>query len=57
MKKDPHPTNYRYVVFQDVSCDYRFITRSTIETKDTINELINKLSVEDKKSILKIKKS
>tara|TARA_B100001123_G_C14880825_1_gene855931 strand:- start:150 stop:662 length:513 start_codon:yes stop_codon:yes gene_type:complete len=27
------------------------------ETKDTINELINKLSVEDKKSILKIKKS
>ena len=36
MKKDIHPKNYRYVVFQDVSCDYTFITRSTIETKDTI---------------------
>ena len=36
MKKDTHPKNYRYVVFQDVSCDYTFITRSTIETKDTI---------------------
>ena len=36
MKKEIHPTNYRYVVFQDVSCDFTFITRSTIETKDTI---------------------
>ena len=36
MKKDIHPENYRYVVFQDVSCDYSFLTRSTIETKDTI---------------------
>ena len=36
MKKDIHPENYRYVVFQDVSCDYKFLTRSTIETKDTI---------------------
>ena len=36
MKKDIHPTNYRYVVFQDVSCDYSFLTQSTIETKDTI---------------------
>ena len=36
MKKDIHPTNYRYVVFQDVSCDFTFITRSTIDTKDTI---------------------
>ena len=36
MKKDIHPENYRYVVFQDVSCDYTFLTKSTIETKDTI---------------------
>ena len=36
MKKDIHPKNYRYVVFQDVSCDYQFLTRSSIETKETI---------------------
>ena len=36
MKKDTHPKNYRYVVFQDVSCDYQFLTQSTIETKETI---------------------
>ena len=36
MKKNTHPKKYRYVVFQDVSCDYSFLTQSTIETKDTI---------------------
>lgn len=36
MKKDLHPKNYRPVVFKDISCDYAFISRSTIETKDTI---------------------
>ena len=36
MKKDVHPENYRYVVFQDLSCDYSFLTRSTVETKETI---------------------
>ena len=36
MKKDIHPKNYRYVVFKDISCDYAFISRSTIDTKDTI---------------------
>ena len=36
MKKDIHPENYRYVVFQDSSCDYSFLTRSTVETKETI---------------------
>ena len=36
MKKDLHPKNYRYVVFQDLSCDYSFLTRSTVETKETI---------------------
>ena len=34
MKKDVHP-NYRQVVFVDVSNDYRFMTRSTVKTKDT----------------------
>ena len=33
MKKDGHP-NYRQVVFVDVSNDYRFLTRSTVKTKD-----------------------
>ena len=36
MKKDIHPENYRFVVFQDLSCDYSFLTRSTVETKETI---------------------
>ena len=36
MKKDIHPKDYRFVVFQDVSCDYSFLTRSTIKTKETI---------------------
>jgi large subunit ribosomal protein L31 len=36
MKKDIHPSNYRTVVFKDISCDYAFMTKSTIDTKDTI---------------------
>ena len=36
MKKNTHPKEYRYVVFQDVSCDYKFLTKSTIDTKDKI---------------------
>jgi len=36
MKKDIHPKNYRFVVFKDFSCDYSFLTRSTVETNDTI---------------------
>lgn len=35
MKKDIHP-NYREVVFHDQQADFKFITKSTIETKDTI---------------------
>ena len=35
MKEGIHP-NYRDVVFVDVSCDFKFLTRSTIQTKDTI---------------------
>jgi len=35
MKKDIHP-KYRDVVFYDTSSEYKFITRSTIETNETI---------------------
>jgi large subunit ribosomal protein L31 len=34
MKEGTHP-NYRDVVFQDMSCDFRFITRSTVNTRET----------------------
>ncbi|MBU1370010.1 MAG: type B 50S ribosomal protein L31 [Bacteroidetes bacterium] len=36
MKKDIHPKNYRLVVFKDMSNDYSFISRSTINTKENI---------------------
>lgn len=36
MKKGTHPENYRYVVFKDFSCDEAFLTKSTIESRDTI---------------------
>ena len=36
MKKDVHPKDYRFVVFQDNSCDYSFLTKSTVNTKDII---------------------
>jgi large subunit ribosomal protein L31 len=35
MKKDIHP-NYREVVFLDTSSEFKFLTRSTLETKETI---------------------
>ena len=35
MKKGIHP-DYRDVVFHDLSSDYKFLTRSTVQTKDTI---------------------
>ena len=35
MKKGVHPA-YRPVVFQDISAGTSFITRSTIETRDTV---------------------
>ena len=31
MKKDIHPENYRLVVFKDLSCDYSFLTKSTVK--------------------------
>jgi large subunit ribosomal protein L31 len=35
MKEGIHP-EYREVVFHDLSNDFKFITRSTIQTRDTI---------------------
>ena len=36
MKAKIHPSKYRYVVFQDSSADFAFLTRSTVNTKDSI---------------------
>jgi large subunit ribosomal protein L31 len=36
MKTGIHPENYRYVVFKDISIDYAFLTKSCVDTKDTI---------------------
>lgn len=35
MKKEIHP-EYRDVLFHDISADVKFLTRSTIATKETI---------------------
>lgn len=35
MKKDIHPS-YKPVVFHDLSSDFKFLTRSTINSKETI---------------------
>ena len=35
MKADIHP-NYKAVVFQDLSSDFAFLTRSTLSSKETI---------------------
>jgi large subunit ribosomal protein L31 len=34
MKKDLHPTNYRYVVFEDLNNGTKYLTRSTVSTED-----------------------
>lgn len=36
MKKEIHPKNYRVVVFKDMSNEETFMSKSTVETKDTI---------------------
>jgi large subunit ribosomal protein L31 len=36
MKPDIHPTNYRLVVFKDMSDDTMTLTKSCIESKETI---------------------
>jgi large subunit ribosomal protein L31 len=54
MKQGIHPESYRLVVFKDMSNDYTFLTRSTVETKETIkwedgNEYaVFKLEISDK---------
>jgi large subunit ribosomal protein L31 len=35
MKADVHP-DYREVVFQDMTSDFKFLTRSTLSSKETI---------------------
>ncbi len=35
MKADIHP-EYREVVFQDLTSDFKFLTRSTISSKETV---------------------
>ncbi len=36
MKKEIHPDNYRLVVFHDISVNEGFLTRSAVETKETV---------------------
>ena len=36
MKKGIHPDNYRLVAFKDMSNNDVFITKSAVETKDTL---------------------
>ena len=36
MRKDIHPEEYRLVVFKDISNDFSFLTRSTVNTKETV---------------------
>ena len=37
MKKGLHPKEYRMVAFKDMSNGHTFLTRSTVETKETID--------------------
>lgn len=36
MKNDIHPSNYRLVVFKDMSNGEQFLTKSCVETKETV---------------------
>ncbi len=36
MKKDIHPKNYRLVAFKDMSNEHVFITKSSVNTRETI---------------------
>jgi len=36
MKSEIHPKNYRFVVFQDMSNGYAFLSKSTAPSKDTV---------------------
>ena len=36
MKKDIHPKSYRPVVFEDLNNGFKFLTRSTVATEETV---------------------
>ena len=36
MKKEIHPSSYRIVAFKDMSNEHVFLTRSTVNTRETI---------------------
>lgn len=36
MKPEIHPSNYRLVIFKDMSNDYMFLGKSCANTKDTV---------------------
>lgn len=36
MKKGIHPENFRMVVFKDMSNEYSFLSRSTVNTRETV---------------------
>ena len=36
MRKDIHPDNYRFCIFKDMSTDFAILTKSCIETNETI---------------------
>ena len=36
MKKDIHPSNYKFVVFKDMSNGHMFLSRSTAYSKETV---------------------
>ena len=36
MKSEIHPSNYRLVVFKDMSNGEQFLTKSCVETKETV---------------------
>ena len=36
MKKEIHSKEYRLVVFEDSSCNYSFLTKSTVKTDKTV---------------------
>jgi len=35
MKKEIHPQNYRFVVFEDLNNGFRMLTKSTVQTEDS----------------------
>ena len=43
MKKETHP-EYRFVVFEDASAEYRFLTRTTMNPDPLVPKLSNHLT-------------